>query len=61
MTLEEQLQETLEPKAPEIKESDIELPDPNYTPPFLLSSKKARQKVGAQLEFLKQITSKKTT
>jgi hypothetical protein len=54
----EQLQDELQPKPPAVKDEPINLPDPDYTPPMLLTSKRANRKVAGHLSFLKQLTEK---
>jgi len=51
---EEIIQKALEPKKEE--EKPLFLPDPNYTPPLMMTSKKAKKQVGNHLTFLKQLT-----
>ena len=34
----------------------VPLPDQNYVPPLMLTSKKAKKKVATHLNFLKQLT-----
>lgn len=41
---------------PQEKEQEIQLPDPNYTPPMFLTSKKAKSQVRNQLYFLEKLT-----
>jgi hypothetical protein len=38
-------------------EKPLGLPNPEYTPPFLMTSKKANKKVATHLDFLRQLTS----
>jgi len=51
---EEIIQEALEPKK-EV-EKPINLPDPEYKPPLMMTSKKAKHRVATHLTFLKQLT-----
>lgn len=39
------------------QEKPLGLPNPDYTPPFLMTSKKANKKVASHLDFLRQLTS----
>lgn len=39
------------------EEKPLGLPNPDYTPPFLMTSKKANKKVASHLDFLRQLTS----
>jgi hypothetical protein len=41
------------------EEQPINLPDPDYTPPMMLTSKLAKNKVANHLDFLKQLTQSK--
>lgn len=54
--IEDQLKEELQPKIPPVPEKPINLPDPDYVPPMILSSKKANKKMATHLSFLKQLT-----
>lgn len=47
-----------EPKAPAVDDKPINLPDPDYTPPAIMTSKLAKNKVAGHLNFLKQLTEK---
>jgi hypothetical protein len=41
------------PEAP--KENPI-VPDPNYTPPLMVTSKRAKKEVASHLDFLQKLT-----
>ena len=38
-------------------EKPLGVPDTNYTPPFMMTSRKANKKVASHLDFLRQLTS----
>lgn len=40
-------------------EKPLGVPDTTYTPPFMMTSKKANKKVASHLDFLRQLTSLK--
>jgi len=41
---------------PPVEEKPINLPDPNYVPPLMMTSKRAKKQVANHLTFLKQLT-----
>jgi len=40
-----------------LDEKPLGIPNPEYIPPFLMTSKKANKKVASHLDFLRQLTS----
>jgi len=56
MTIQQISEEVLQEQLPQASEKPINIPDPEYTPPTILTSKNANKKVASHLEFLKQLT-----
>lgn len=54
--LESQIAEQLEPEIPKIVDKPINLPDSDYTPPMIFTTKKAKSKISNHLNFLKKLT-----
>jgi len=53
----EQFDEDLKAEQMPKPEEGLTLPDPNYTPPMFLTSKRAKSQVRNQLYFLEKLTS----
>jgi hypothetical protein len=56
MEIQQNAIDMLQEPIPQEEEKPIKLPDPNYTSPLFVSSKKANKKVASHLDFLKQLT-----